>query len=211
MAARGARAAADEGSPRWHPHTRCNWRSRLSSGEFAILATSKGRRSLSISASLGETSTPTWSRRGAGSTPVDVIVTDSTSGTLAAFGATRTIPIVMATTGGDPVALGLASSIARPGGNVTGMRYRSERQARRGHSRRDLGGECAGPPKHSRSRPMGGTCPRGRNRHEIKQVHIRFCFRETATADAFRNRFGGECLTAVKREAEEDWGKEKWR
>ncbi len=58
-------------------------------------------------------------------TPVDVIVTDSTSGTLAAFGATRTIPIVMATTGGDPVALGLASSIARPGGNVTGMRYRS--------------------------------------------------------------------------------------
>jgi putative ABC transport system substrate-binding protein len=56
---------------------------------------------------------------------IDVIVTDSTSGTLAAFGATRTIPIVMATTGGDPVALGLASSIARPGGNVTGMLYRS--------------------------------------------------------------------------------------
>ena len=54
-----------------------------------------------------------------------MIVTDSTSGTLAAFGATRTIPIVMATTGGDPVALGLASSIARPGGNVTGMLYRS--------------------------------------------------------------------------------------
>jgi putative tryptophan/tyrosine transport system substrate-binding protein len=58
-------------------------------------------------------------------TPVDVIVTDSTSGTLAAFGATRTIPIVMATTGGDPVALGLATSIARPGGNVTGMLFRS--------------------------------------------------------------------------------------
>jgi putative ABC transport system substrate-binding protein len=58
-------------------------------------------------------------------TPVDVIVTDSTSGTLAAFGATRTIPIVMATTGGDPIALGLAKSIARPGGNVTGMLFRS--------------------------------------------------------------------------------------
>ena len=57
--------------------------------------------------------------------PVDVIVTDSTSGTLAAFGATHTIPIVMATTGGDPVALGLATSIARPGGNVTGMLLRS--------------------------------------------------------------------------------------
>jgi hypothetical protein len=36
---------------------------------------------------------------------------------------------------------------------------------------------------------------RGRNRREVKQVYIRFCFRETATADAFRNRFGGECLT----------------
>ena len=52
---------------------------------------------------------------------------------------------------------------------------------------------------------------RGRSRHEVKQVYIRFCFPDTATADAFRNRFGGECLTAVKREAEEDWGKEKWR
>ena len=57
--------------------------------------------------------------------PVDLIVTDSTSGTVAAFDATRTIPIVMATTGGDPVALGVAKSIARPGGNVTGMLLRS--------------------------------------------------------------------------------------
>jgi len=52
--------------------------------------------------------------------PVNVIVTDSTSATLAAFGATRTIPIVMGATGGDPVALGLAKSLSRPGGNVTG-------------------------------------------------------------------------------------------
>jgi hypothetical protein len=36
---------------------------------------------------------------------------------------------------------------------------------------------------------------RGRNRHEVEQFHIRFCFSDTATADAFRNRFGGECLT----------------
>ena len=36
---------------------------------------------------------------------------------------------------------------------------------------------------------------RGRNRHVAEQSHIRFCFADTATADAFRNRFGGECLT----------------
>jgi hypothetical protein len=36
---------------------------------------------------------------------------------------------------------------------------------------------------------------RGRNRHEVKQVYIRFCFPDAAIADAFRNRFGGGCLT----------------
>jgi hypothetical protein len=33
---------------------------------------------------------------------------------------------------------------------------------------------------------------RGRNRQEVKQVYIRFCFPDAATAEAFRNRFGGE-------------------
>ena len=36
---------------------------------------------------------------------------------------------------------------------------------------------------------------RGRSRHEVKQVYIRFCFPDAAIAEAFRNRFGGECLT----------------
>jgi hypothetical protein len=31
---------------------------------------------------------------------------------------------------------------------------------------------------------------RGRSRYKVKQVYIRFCFPDTATADAFRNRFG---------------------
>jgi hypothetical protein len=36
---------------------------------------------------------------------------------------------------------------------------------------------------------------RGRSRHEADQFYIRLCFPDAATADAFRNRFGGECLT----------------
>jgi putative tryptophan/tyrosine transport system substrate-binding protein len=55
------------------------------------------------------------------SVPVDVIVTDTTSATQAAASTTRTLPIVMAASGGDPVALGFATSLNKPGGNVTGM------------------------------------------------------------------------------------------
>jgi ABC-type uncharacterized transport system substrate-binding protein len=51
---------------------------------------------------------------------VDVIVTRGTTGAVAAKNATRTISIVMATSG-DPVAAGLVASLARPGGNVTGL------------------------------------------------------------------------------------------
>src|SRR5262249_7087560 len=36
---------------------------------------------------------------------------------------------------------------------------------------------------------------RGQGRHEVKPFYIRFCFPDAATADAFRNRFGGEYLT----------------
>ena len=39
---------------------------------------------------------------------------------------------------------------------------------------------------------------RGRSRYEAEQSYIRFCFPDAATADAFRNRFGGECLTPPK-------------
>jgi putative ABC transport system substrate-binding protein len=51
---------------------------------------------------------------------VDLIVTFFTPAALAAKRATRDIPIVMAGAG-DPVASGLVSSLAQPGGNVTGQ------------------------------------------------------------------------------------------
>ena len=51
---------------------------------------------------------------------VDVIVTASTAAVLAAMQATSVIPIVFAATG-DPVGAGLVASLARPGGNVTGL------------------------------------------------------------------------------------------
>jgi ABC-type uncharacterized transport system substrate-binding protein len=51
---------------------------------------------------------------------VNIIVTWGTPATLAAKQATTTIPIVMASAG-DPVRSGLVSSLAHPGGNVTGL------------------------------------------------------------------------------------------
>jgi putative ABC transport system substrate-binding protein len=50
----------------------------------------------------------------------DVIVTNTTPGTLAARQATTTIPIVIAAAG-DLVELGIVASLARPGGNMTGL------------------------------------------------------------------------------------------
>jgi putative ABC transport system substrate-binding protein len=51
---------------------------------------------------------------------VDVLVVTATSPTLAAKKATSTIPIVMVSVG-DPVGQGIIASLARPGGNITGL------------------------------------------------------------------------------------------
>jgi putative ABC transport system substrate-binding protein len=50
---------------------------------------------------------------------VDLLLTPNTPGTRAAQDATRTIPIVALV--GDPVGAGFVASLARPGGNITGL------------------------------------------------------------------------------------------
>ena len=50
---------------------------------------------------------------------VDIIVTTASVSALAARAVTKTIPIVM--TSGNPLESGLAASLAKPGGNVTGL------------------------------------------------------------------------------------------
>src|SRR5215471_17978302 len=51
---------------------------------------------------------------------VDVILTYATPSSIAAQKATAVIPIVFAAAG-DPVGTGLVASLARPGGNITGL------------------------------------------------------------------------------------------
>jgi putative ABC transport system substrate-binding protein len=52
---------------------------------------------------------------------VDIIVTGGDAPIQAAKNATKTIPIVMTGAGADPVKEGFIESLARPGGNVTGI------------------------------------------------------------------------------------------
>lgn len=51
---------------------------------------------------------------------VDIIVTRGTPAVIAAGNATKTTPIVMAAIG-EPLETGMVASLARPGGNVTGL------------------------------------------------------------------------------------------
>jgi putative ABC transport system substrate-binding protein len=54
---------------------------------------------------------------------VDVILAGHGAAALGAKQATTTIPIVIGAAGGDPVAAGLVTSLARPGGNITGLAF----------------------------------------------------------------------------------------
>src|SRR5262249_43903182 len=50
-----------------------------------------------------------------------IVVAGGTVAIRAAMNATKTVPILMAITGIDPVEAGVVASLARPGGNVTGL------------------------------------------------------------------------------------------
>ena len=89
---------------------------------------------------------------------VDLIVGTGTPAALAAKNATKTIPIVMVSVG-DPVAAGLVASLARPGGNVTGL---SNLATRAKHQKaRDTQGH------NPQARPSW-TSAAGNSRHRIR-------------------------------------------
>ena len=84
-------------------------------------ATRKARTSRSSSAiPTGEAIVPRSSPKNFVRLGVDVIVAHYALAVSAAMAATRTIPIVMAPHGA-PLQLGVIDSLARPGGNVTGL------------------------------------------------------------------------------------------
>ena len=60
---------------------------------------------------------------------VDLILASGTPASLAASQATNTIPIVMGFLAANPIETGFVASLARPGGNVTGMSMMSSQLA----------------------------------------------------------------------------------
>jgi putative ABC transport system substrate-binding protein len=96
---------------------------------------------------------------------VDVIVTGGSSATRPAKEATSTIPIVMAQDG-DPVGSGFVASLARPGGNITGLATLAPEL---GGKRLELLKEIV--PKLSRVAVFGTSTSPG-NAQELKEVEL---------------------------------------
>ena len=96
---------------------------------------------------------------------VDVIVCDSAGSTRHAKEATSTIPIVM-TNDGDPVGNGFVASLARPGGNITGLSTLSPEISGK---RLELLKEIV--PKLSRV-ALFGTSTSAINAQELKEVEL---------------------------------------
>ena len=88
--------------------------------ELAKLGFVEGRN-LTVSMHIGSLSNlPALGREALGTRP-DVVIAATNAGVRAILDVSKTVPIVMAFAGEDPVATGLAQSLARPGGSVTGL------------------------------------------------------------------------------------------
>jgi putative ABC transport system substrate-binding protein len=96
---------------------------------------------------------------------VDVIVTGTSAGTRSAKEATATIPIVMAQDG-DPVGNGFVASLARPGGNITGL---SSLAPEISGKRLELLKEIV--PKFSRVAVFGNSASPG-NAQSLKEIEL---------------------------------------
>jgi putative ABC transport system substrate-binding protein len=97
---------------------------------------------------------------------VDIIVTRATSGALAAKQATNTIPIVMVNVA-DPVAAELVTSLARPGGNITGL---TQLAPELGGKRLELLKETV--PSLARVATLGGSGTSAGQRPQRKEIEI---------------------------------------
>jgi putative ABC transport system substrate-binding protein len=124
---------------------------------------------------------------------VDVIVTATTPAIRAAMRATTRIPIVMAATS-DPVAVGLVASLAKPGGNVTGMTLLSTDLARkRLQLMRELvpGATRIGLLAERDTEPGRGTARMLVTETQVaaKQMGVRLVVREIASSDELVDAF----------------------
>jgi ABC-type uncharacterized transport system substrate-binding protein len=118
---------------------------------------------------------------------VDCIVTAGETPTRAAKQATSTIPIIM-TTVGDPVVLGFAASLARPGGNITGLTTNSPDLAGK---RLELLKETI--PKLSRvavfSDPRSATTELKETEAAARSLKVQLIFLEAQNLDDLENAF----------------------
>jgi putative tryptophan/tyrosine transport system substrate-binding protein len=120
---------------------------------------------------------------------VDIIVAISTASAIAAKNATKTIPIVF-TSGGDPVAVGLVDSLARPGGNLTGINAMAVELAGK---RLELLKETV--PKLSRvavlwnPRSSGSTQEWKESLHPARELGLQLHSMEVSSVDQFDSAF----------------------
>src|SRR5262249_43788231 len=115
---------------------------------------------------------------------VDVIVTSATAPTFAAKQATSAIPIVFAAAG-DPVGSGLVASLARPGGNLTGLSLQFT----------DLAGK--------RIELLREVVPDLRRLGLFANVSSRSAVLETGTVQSMGGALGLEVITPVVRRPED--------